>query len=80
MSSKNMRATAAAAVALGLAALAGGCGASNSSRNAGRVSITAQFLAYARCIRAHGVSDFPDPPPLRAAALRSPSRAVPAAI
>jgi hypothetical protein len=61
MSSKNMRATAAAAVALGLAALAGGCGASNSSRNAGRVSITAQFLAYARCIRAHGVSDFPDP-------------------
>ena len=49
------------AAALGLAVLAAACGASNRPAIGGSGSNKAQFLAYARCIRSHGVSDFPDP-------------------
>jgi hypothetical protein len=49
------------AALLGLAVIAAGCGSSNSPGSAGSESVKAQFLAYARCMRAHGVSDFPDP-------------------
>ncbi|MGO9973925.1 MAG: hypothetical protein ACLP01_14205 [Solirubrobacteraceae bacterium] len=47
----------------GLAVLAAGCGGSNGSDAAGSSSGTAmtQALAYTRCMRRHGVSDFPDP-------------------
>jgi hypothetical protein len=61
---------------LGVALLAAGCGGSNGPGVAGGGSnksnrtpastassggLTGQFLAYARCMRSHGVSDFPDP-------------------
>jgi hypothetical protein len=51
------------AALLGLAALAAGCGGSNGPGTAGSSSATAmtQALAYTRCMRSHGVSDFPDP-------------------
>ncbi len=53
--------TAAIAALLGVALLAAGCGASNGQGIAGSGSTKAQFLAYSRCMRSHGVSDFPDP-------------------
>ncbi|HUC13830.1 MAG TPA: hypothetical protein VMS00_05200, partial [Acidimicrobiales bacterium] len=63
--------------AIGFAVLAAACGASNSPGVAGSGSIAgghkpastgpsrgmAQALAYARCMRSHGVPDFPDPTP-----------------
>jgi hypothetical protein len=66
--------TATAAV-LGAAVLAAGCGGSNppsthsgldKSNNAppstaSSSALMAHFLAYARCMRRHGLSDFPDP-------------------
>jgi hypothetical protein len=63
----------AAAVAVALASIAAGCGGSSrpsasgpgpaqghrtSTRSSG---VMAQALAYARCMRSHGLSDFPDP-------------------
>ena len=53
--------TAAMAAVLAFAVLAAGCGGSNGSGSAGSGSTKAQFLAYSRCMRSHGVSDFPDP-------------------
>jgi len=68
----------AAMALMGLVALAAGCGGSNGPAAAGsgpgtgsRTSVStssssrarAQMLAYARCMRSHGVSDFPDPTP-----------------
>jgi hypothetical protein len=46
---------------LGLAVLAAGCGGSKAPDVAGSGSSKAQALAYSRCMRSHGVSDFPDP-------------------
>lgn len=56
-----MKWTAAISAALGFAVLAAGCGGSSRSGSAGSGSTKAQFLAYSRCMRSHGVSDFPDP-------------------
>jgi len=56
-----MKWTAAMAAVLGFAVLAAGCGSSNGPGSAGSGSAKAQFLAYSRCMRSHGVSDFPDP-------------------
>jgi hypothetical protein len=56
-----MKWTAAMAAVLGFAVLAAGCGGSNGPGSAGSGSAKAQFLAYSRCMRSHGVSDFPDP-------------------
>jgi hypothetical protein len=56
-----MKCTAAMAAVLGFAVLAAGCGGSNGSGSARSASTKAQFLAYSRCMRSHGVSDFPDP-------------------
>ena len=55
--------TAAMSGLLGLTVLAAGCGGSNGPGIAGSSSRTgmAQLVAYARCMRSHGVSDFPDP-------------------
>jgi len=51
----------AAAAVLGIAVLAAGCGGSTGSGSVGSASIKVQFLAYSRCMRSHGISDFPDP-------------------
>jgi hypothetical protein len=60
-----VRRTAATIAALvGVAVLAAGCGGSNSHTPASMGSSGAlfgEFLAYARCVRSHGVPDFPDP-------------------
>jgi hypothetical protein len=60
--------TAAARVAIaGLALFAGGCGGSSSSTSSGRSTVAAvsarppSLLAFASCMRSHGVSSFPDP-------------------
>ena len=68
------RTAATIAALLGLAVLAAGCGGSNApgvpgagshNNNHTRASSShgaiAQLLAYARCMRSHGISDFPDP-------------------
>ena len=68
------RTAATIAALLGLAVLAAGCGGSNApgvpgagshNSNHTRASSShgaiAQSLAYARCMRSHGISDFPDP-------------------
>ena len=49
------------ATLLGLALLAAGCGGSNGPAVRTSGSNKAQFVAYAQCMRSHGVSDFPDP-------------------
>src|SRR5689334_1425217 len=46
-----------AACALTVAA----CGASSNPSGSAAPSLSNQALAYARCMRAHGVTDFPDP-------------------
>jgi len=58
-----IKSTAALAALLGLAVLTVSCGGSNGPGIAGSSSggLMAQFLAYARCMRSHGVPDFPDP-------------------
>ncbi len=56
-----MRLTVAIAAVLGFAVIAAGCGGTNQPGNAGSGSTKAQFLAYSRCMRSHGVLDFPDP-------------------
>jgi hypothetical protein len=56
--------TAALAALLALAVLAAGCGGSRSPDAAGGggdSSVLAAFEAYARCMRSHGIPDFPDP-------------------
>jgi hypothetical protein len=54
------------ATLLALAALAAGCGSSNnpgagSPPPGSTAGVFAKFVAYARCMRSHGVPDFPDP-------------------
>jgi hypothetical protein len=49
------------ATLLGLALLTAACGASNGPAIASSGSTKARFLGYARCMRRHGISDFPDP-------------------
>ena len=58
--SRSIRCTAAL---LGLAILVAGCGGGQGPPGAGSGSnhTSAALLAYARCMRGHGVADFPDP-------------------
>lgn len=50
------------AAVVGLALIAAGCGGgSNGSTGSPPGSAMAQLLAYSRCMRGHGISDFPDP-------------------
>ena len=59
-----LKRTAATVVAsLGLAALAAGCGGGGHSpaSSASSSMLLAQFVAYSRCMRSHGVSNYPDP-------------------
>jgi hypothetical protein len=57
------RAVATIAASLGLAALAAGCGGSNHTRASSDSShgLLAQYFAQSRCMRSHGVPNFPDP-------------------
>lgn len=55
------RAAATIAASLGLAALAAGCGSSSDHTPASSGAVMSQFLALSRCMRSHGVPDFPDP-------------------
>ena len=48
---------------LAFSVLAAGCG-SNGPGSVGSGSTKTQLRAYARCMRSHGVSDFPDPTPV----------------
>ena len=43
------------------ALLAAGCGTSSASHPAASPNVAAQSLAFSKCMRAHGVPDFPDP-------------------
>jgi hypothetical protein len=43
------------------AVLAAGCGGSNGHAGSDPGSIKTRLVAYSRCMRSHGVSDFPDP-------------------
>jgi len=50
----------------GVAILAAACAGSSGASNAGSTtsqSPTSQLLAFSRCMRSHGVPDFPDPQP-----------------
>jgi hypothetical protein len=55
--------TSVAAALVGLAILAAGCGGSSGTGTTGSSSggAMARALAYARCMRSHGIADFPDP-------------------
>jgi hypothetical protein len=46
---------------VGLALIAAGCGGSKPPGTAAGADAFAQFEAYARCMRSHGIRDFPDP-------------------
>jgi hypothetical protein len=41
--------------------VAAGCGSSTPTTTASSPAVAGQELAFSRCVRAHGVSDFPDP-------------------
>ena len=55
-----------AALALGAALLAARCGGGGAARSGSGSSGYQQDLAFAHCMRAHGVPDFPDPCPMAA--------------
>jgi hypothetical protein len=62
----GLRHASAAAALAGLALLAAACGGGSSpASSAGGTlslsSLTTQALAYAQCMRAHGITNFPDP-------------------
>ena len=52
-----------AALAVGVALLAAGCGGSGGSPGASRPSVHQELVAFAHCMRSHGVPDWPDPLP-----------------
>jgi hypothetical protein len=53
----------AAAAAVGVALLAAGCGGSSSTPRATGSSDHQKLVAFAKCMRSHGVPDWPDPLP-----------------
>jgi hypothetical protein len=52
-----------AALALGVALLAAGCGGGGGSPGKSRPLVHQELVAFAHCMRTHGVPDFPDPLP-----------------
>ena len=52
-----------ATLAVGIALLAAGCGGGGGSPSAGGSSDYQKDVAFAHCMRTHGVPDFPDPLP-----------------
>lgn len=67
MSSRRMQSVALAALIAGLGALAAGCGSKDPSTTTGQPAqkgpqnVATTAYAYARCMRSHGVPNFPDP-------------------
>jgi hypothetical protein len=58
---RQAAAAAVAAVALPMAACSGSGSSPSSAAPLGLTTMTAQALAYAKCMRAHGITNFPDP-------------------
>jgi hypothetical protein len=52
-----------ATLAVGVALLAAGCGGAGGSPHASRPAVHQELVAFAHCMRSHGVPDFPDPLP-----------------
>jgi hypothetical protein len=52
-----------AALAVGVALLAAGCGRGGGPPSASRPSVHQELVAFAHCMRSHGVPDWPDPLP-----------------
>jgi hypothetical protein len=52
-----------AALVVGVALLAAGCGGGGGSPGKSRPKVHQELVAFAHCMRAHGVPDFPDPLP-----------------
>ena len=52
-----------ATLAVGVALLAAGCGGGGGSPGKSRPLVHQELVAFAHCMRAHGVPDFPDPLP-----------------
>jgi hypothetical protein len=52
-----------AALAVGVALLAAGCGGGGRSPSASRPAVHQELVAFAHCMRSHGVPDWPDPLP-----------------
>ena len=52
-----------AALAVGVALLAAGCGGGGGSPSASRPAVHQELVAFAHCMRSHGVPDWPDPLP-----------------
>ncbi|MBV8999661.1 MAG: hypothetical protein JO304_11400 [Solirubrobacterales bacterium] len=67
MSSRSSRRAALAALIAGLAALGAGCGSQSPTTTTGpsaqsdSQNVASAAYAYARCMRSHGVPNFPDP-------------------
>ena len=57
------RAAAMAAVLTGAALLTAGCGGGGGSPGASRPAVHQELVAFAHCMRSHGVPDWPDPLP-----------------
>ena len=51
------------AALVGVALLAAGCGRGGGSPGASRPAVHQELVAFAHCMRAHGVPDWPDPLP-----------------
>jgi hypothetical protein len=58
-----VRAAAMAAVLIGAALLAAGCGGGGGSPHASRPAVHQELVAFAHCMRSHGVPNWPDPLP-----------------
>jgi len=52
-----------AALAVGVALLAAGCGGGGGSPHASRPAVHQELVAFAHCMRSHGVPGWPDPLP-----------------
>lgn len=52
-----------AVLAVGVALLAAGCGGGGGSPGASRPAVHQELVAFAHCMRSHGVPDWPDPLP-----------------
>jgi hypothetical protein len=52
-----------ATLAVGVALLAAGCGGGGGSPHASRPLVHQELVAFAQCMRSHGVPDWPDPLP-----------------
>jgi hypothetical protein len=61
---RSWRTAAVATALLTLVALAAACSSGPKGHDSSSGGVTAQLLTYAKCMRAHGIPDFPDPAPM----------------